>query len=93
MTKTYYNLPIEKFRGTKDINTLRCYPIKYYKSGASEEIAGLYKSLKQRGAKYNKIVRSKSGATQMYSYDGEAVSNRQSAVRFRDDDEASFWAL
>ncbi|KAL9118250.1 MAG: hypothetical protein Q9187_005206 [Circinaria calcarea] len=73
MSKVYYWLDIEKFRGTKGINLLPCYPIKYHKDGTSEDEEELLKVLKMRGAKYNKIVRSGPGSTQMYSYKGAGV--------------------
>ena len=92
MIKIYYSLPIEKFRGTKDIDALPCYPLKYHKTGNSEEGEGegIRKTLRERGAKYNKIVRSRPGATQMYEYKGEAVSNRQNIIKSTDNDEVSF---
>ena len=93
MTKVYYYLPIERFRGTKDINQLPCYPIKYHKGGADETEEELCKVLKKRGAKYNKIVRSKPGATQMYSYNGEAVSDKRSVIRSIETDAVSIRSL
>ena len=92
MTKVYYYLPIEKFRGTRDINQLPCYPIKYHR-GTNENEEELCKGLKTRGAKYNKIVRSKPGATQMYSYSGEAVSDKRSLIRSMETDGVSIKSL
>ena len=89
MTKIFYYLPIERFRGTKDINQLPCYPIKYHKGGTDQDEQELCKMLNTRGAKYNKIVRSKPGATQMYSYNGEAVSDRRSVIRSLENDAVS----
>lgn len=78
MIKVYYELSIEKFSGTKDINQLSCYPIQYYKSGQEE----LKKTLRARGDKFNRIVRSKTGASQMYTYCGDVVSDGRSALKF-----------
>ena len=89
MTKVWYLLPIDKFRGTKDINQLPCYPIKYYKEGTSGGEAELRKQLKARGARYNRIVRSEPGATQMYSYKGEAVSDRRSVINSTENEAVS----
>ena len=89
----YYFLPIEMFRGTKDINQLPCYPIKYHKGGANEDEEGLCKELKARGAKYNKIVRSRPGATQMYSYNGEAVSDKRNVIRLIETEAVSIRSL
>lgn len=89
MTKIYYYLPIDRFRGTKDTNQLPCYTIKYHKGGSSDDEEELCKKLKIRGAKYNKIVRSKPGATQMYSYNGETVSDTRSVIRPTENDAVS----
>lgn len=82
MTKVYFWLGIEKFSGTKDINQLACYPLKYHKTDQE----GLKKTLEERGIKYDKIVRSKTGAKQMYAYNGEALSERRNAIRLSDED-------
>ena len=83
MVKVYYSISIERFRGTKAVNELICYPIKYYK-----DEAGQYKSeedlcnmLLERGRKYNKIVRGPKGATQMHQYKGNALADRRNAIR------------
>ena len=92
-TKVYYFLPIDKFQGTKPINQLgtkdnqiNVYPLKYHKEGTKEDQEELCKMLQQRGAKYNKIVRSKPGATQMYAYNGDALSDRRSVIRSKESD-------
>lgn len=77
MIKIYYWLSIEKFSGTKDINQLSCYPIQYYKTGQEE----LKEALRARGLKYHTIVRSKTGASQMYAYNGDALTDGQNAIR------------
>ncbi|PMD53937.1 P-loop containing nucleoside triphosphate hydrolase protein [Hyaloscypha bicolor E] len=81
MTKVFYDINIDRYWGTKDISQLPCYPLEYYMDGSEKEIEILCKSLQDRGAKYNKIVRSPSGASQMYIYNGPALSERRSVVR------------
>ena len=93
MTKVFYLLPIDKFRGTKDINQLPCYPIKYYKNGTPEDVDELCKAIKTRGIKYNKIVRSPPGATQMFSYNGEAVSDRRNVIKSTENNGVSIESL
>ena len=51
MVQVYHHLRIEAFRGTKDISSLPCYPIKYYKDEAFENETGLPKALSLRGAR------------------------------------------
>jgi hypothetical protein len=89
MTKVFYDIMIERFWGTKDISQLACYPLEYYMDGSEKEIDGLCKQLRDRGAKYNKIVRSKAGASQMYIYNGPALSERRSVVRKEGKDQVS----
>lgn len=86
MVKVYYCLPIKRFRGTKDINELLCYPVIYHKDGNIKDIEDLLATVQDRGAKYNKIVRCKPGATQMYAYDGEALSESKQIIRSAEDD-------
>ncbi len=77
----YYDIAIDRFWGTKDINQLVAYPLEYYLDGSEKEIDGLCKTLRDRGAKYNRIVRSKAGSSQMYVYGGPALSERRSVVK------------
>ncbi len=81
MTKVFYDIMIDRFWGTKDISQLACYPIQYYMDGSEKEIEKLTMELRERGAKYNKIVRSKSGASQMFNHNGPALSERRSVVK------------
>jgi hypothetical protein len=81
MTKVYYQIPIERFWGTKDINQIPCYPLEYYSDGTEEQIEAFCISQRARGAKYNRIVRSQPGSSQMYVYDGPALSERRSVVK------------
>jgi hypothetical protein len=89
MTKVFYDINIDRYWGTKDISQLPCYPLEYYMDGSEKEIESLCKSLQDRGAKYNRIVRSPSGASQMYIYNGPALSERRSVVKKDSKDQAS----
>lgn len=86
MIKVYYWLSIERFWGTKPVNQLFCYPLEYYGDGTEKEREEFCKTIRARGTKYNKIVRSKSGATQMYIYNGAALSERRSVIKARIND-------
>jgi hypothetical protein len=77
----YYFLPIEQFWDTKEISQLPCYPLQFFKDGDQKEIETLCESLKIRGEKYSKIVRSDPGKSQMYIYDGPALSETRSVVQ------------
>lgn len=78
MVKVYYFLSIDRFWGTKDISQLFCYPLQYHKDESPEDLC---KMLRARGSRYNKIVRSKPGATQMYLYDGVALTERRNVIK------------
>ncbi len=85
MIKAYYWLGITKFRGTKEINQLSCYPVEYYRDRSEAAKEELFKTMKARGDRYSRIVRSKPGATQMYDYKGEVLSERPSVISAGDD--------
>ena len=80
MIKVFHWLHLEKFRGTKEISQLACYPIKYYGNGNPEAVENLKKDIRKRGSRYNQIVRSMSGATQMYFYKGDAMFDGRTIV-------------
>ncbi|KAH0543404.1 hypothetical protein FGG08_002262 [Glutinoglossum americanum] len=84
MVKVYFSLKIEKFKGTKRINELECYPIKYYKddNGTIKNEEDLCESLTKRGRGFDRIVRGPKGAGQMHSYAGEALVD-QRAIMWR----------
>ncbi|KAI9761887.1 MAG: hypothetical protein M1840_001540 [Geoglossum simile] len=80
MVKAYHFLPIKRFTGTKAINELACYPIKYFKGdSAFESIEALNESLIKRGSIYNKTVRGKKGALQMHEYSGDALPDTRNS--------------
>lgn len=93
MMKVFYDIMIDRFWGTKDISQLACYPLEYPMDGSEKEIDSLCKNLKERGMRYSKIVRSKTGASQMYFYDGPAVSERRSVVRKMEKYQVSTFSL
>ncbi|EED20799.1 26S protease regulatory subunit, putative [Talaromyces stipitatus ATCC 10500] len=78
MVKVYFFLSIDRFWGTKDINQLFCYPLQYHKDESPDDLCRM---LRERGSLYNKIVRSKPGATQMYLYNGVALAERRNVIK------------
>lgn len=89
--KIHYDFAIERFRGTKDINQLDCYPIKYHtdSSGVNQE-AELRKTISERGKKYRSFVQCKEGAEQMHIHKGLAVSEQRNALRLEGEEENRF---
>ena len=88
MVRVYYELSIDKFRGTKDINELECFPIMYYKNAAGEyNKEELCQTITAREKKYVEYVNCPQGATQMHSHDGNAVSERRNAIKTEDDED------
>ena len=81
MTKVYYQLEIDTFSGTKPIDQLPFYPLQYYKGGTFGSEEKLCQALRIRGESYNRIVRSVSGATQLFSYHGDVVVERRSITK------------
>jgi hypothetical protein len=83
MVKVYYSIEIERFRGTKSINELACYPLKYYQdeNSAIKNEGELIRSLVNRGKTYDKIVRGPKGAKQMYAYNGDALADQRHIIR------------
>ena len=92
MVKVYYNILIKKFRGTKPVNELVCYPTLYYKD---ENVAinpeeDLLTKLAERGQKYDKIVRGPKGAEQMFEYNDDALANRRNVITQRDNEQVCY---
>jgi hypothetical protein len=74
MVKASFDFPIEKFRGTKDITALFCYPLKYYKNENGEsDPESLRRMLIDRGQKFEALCRVPRGAKQMFEYDDVAL--------------------
>ncbi len=83
MVKTFYEIEIEKFQGTKPVNELPVYPLEYYDEPKAlytneEELCAM---LLNRGCKYNKIVRGPKGASQMFQYNGDALADRRNVIQ------------
>lgn len=77
--KTFNRVPItfkfEEFQGSRVINTLHCYPLKYYNSGNEEfGVKQLKENLIRRGKKFRDLCTKKSGS-QMFDYDADAISH------------------
>jgi hypothetical protein len=81
MVKVYYLLRFERFRGTKPINELPFYPLEYHIN--KEELC---EKIRKRSKEYIKAVRVKSGASQMFTYVGNAYGDRRKVLATTDDD-------
>jgi hypothetical protein len=76
MVKSSFNFPIEKFRGTKDICSLFCYPLQYHRDEAGRFCyEDLCRTLQAQGQIFNDLCRVERGAKQMFQYDGIALSS------------------
>jgi len=73
---------IDKFRGTKDINSLPCYPLKYYRDDQGKYSGDeLMERLRVRGERFCQLNRAKRGADQMFEYNGyEALLHDRSVL-------------
>ena len=85
LVKAFFEIHIERFRGTKPINELPCYPLEYYGTddGRFQDQAELRKMLIERGTKFYKTVKVPKGASQMKNHEGPALSERQGGVGAR----------
>jgi hypothetical protein len=81
MVKVYYLLRFERFRGTKPINELPFYPLDYHIN--KEELC---ETIKKRSKEYIRAVRCKPGASQMFTYVGNAYGDRRKVLASKDDD-------
>jgi hypothetical protein len=73
---------IDKFRGTKDISTLQCFPLEYYRD-ENGNFSGdqLIEKLRARGKRFCEVNKVKRGADQMFEYNGfEALLNDRSVL-------------
>jgi hypothetical protein len=90
IVRVYHNIAIERFRGTKPINELTCYPAGAYqmRSADSEasDLSQLFRALVERGKKYEKFVKSLQGASQMFNYHGKALSHERDFMGRNNDD-------
>jgi hypothetical protein len=84
MVKVFYLLRFERFRGTKNINELPFYPLEYH-TGKDE----LCKTIRKRGFEYYNAVRCKPGASQMFTYVGNAYGDRRKVLASSDEDMVS----
>lgn len=86
MIKVYYRLTIERFRGSKPINELEYYPLEFALN--KEELLA---KTKERSAKYVKYISVKPGASQKFTYKGDAYGDRRKAIASPDDGEVSWY--
>lgn len=85
MSKVWYYIPFDRFRGTKPINELVAYPIHYYKDDNPKaefrNQEGLVQHIIDRGIRFDATVRNTKGASQQHEYDGEALADRRNVIR------------
>jgi hypothetical protein len=79
--KATFSFAIEKFRGTKEISSLFCCPLKYYKDEKGTSDKCLRESLVKRGERFRELCKVEKGAKQMFDYDDLALSSRGSITR------------
>ena len=84
MVKVFYLLRFERFRGTKSINELPFYPVEFH-TGKEE----LLKVIRKRGVHYMNYVQCKPGASQMFTYVGNAYGDRRKVLASSDEDMVS----
>ena len=66
---------IERFHGTKPIDSLPCYPLRYYKQQDKEFDLGKFKQeLIERGKTFESLCTKKQGAGQMFDYHEQLLS-------------------
>ena len=70
---------IEKFPGTKSIETLPCYPLQYYRD--TETQAGLKSELIERGKEFERYCKTKPGTHQRFDYRGRVISSERGFSR------------
>jgi hypothetical protein len=86
MVRAYYRLKFERFRGTKPINDLPFYPVEF--DPDKEEVCA---DIRRRSEQYIKAVLVKAGASQMFTYVGNAYGDRRKVLASADeDDEVGF---
>ncbi|KIY04112.1 uncharacterized protein Z520_00804 [Fonsecaea multimorphosa CBS 102226] len=80
IVRVTFEFPIEKFRGTKEISSLFCYPLEYFRDEKENFDQSLRKELLERGKWFLEVCQT-TGAKQMFEYDGQAFSSRRSLAR------------
>ncbi|KAL2045967.1 hypothetical protein ABVK25_011892 [Lepraria finkii] len=66
---------IERYNGTKPIDTLKCYPLEYYKeNGRSTDLVKLKGELTERGKSFKRLCTRNPGVQQMFDYKGQLLS-------------------
>ncbi|KIW33385.1 uncharacterized protein PV07_00240 [Cladophialophora immunda] len=87
IVRVTFEFPIEKFRGTKEISSLFCYPLEFYRDEKGNFDESLRAELVQRGKWFLELCQT-TGARQMFEYDGQAFSSRRSLARASADAES-----
>ena len=65
---------IDRYNGTKPIDTLPCYPLSYYNEGENTDLAKLKKGFIQRGKNFKSLCTAKPGIKQMFDYKKQMLS-------------------
>ena len=66
---------IDRYTGTKSIDTLPCYPLEFYKqSGEKPDLAKLRAGFIERGKRFKELCTATPGVGQMFDYNGQLLS-------------------
>ncbi|EXJ63456.1 uncharacterized protein A1O5_11505 [Cladophialophora psammophila CBS 110553] len=80
IVRVTFEFPLERFRGTKEISSLFCYPLEFYRDENGNFDQSLRNELVKRGQWFLELCKT-TGAKQMFEYDGQALSSRRSLAR------------
>ncbi|KIW91000.1 uncharacterized protein Z519_08783 [Cladophialophora bantiana CBS 173.52] len=87
IVRVTFEFPLERFRGTKEISSLFCYPLEFYRDENGNFDQSLRNELVKRGQWFLELCKT-TGAKQMFEYDGQALSSRRSLARTSPDAES-----
>lgn len=86
MVRVYYSLKFERFRGSKPISELEYYPVDF-----DQNKEDMLAKIKTRSEQYVKCIRVKRGASQMFTYRGDAYGDRRKVLASGDDGEVRWF--
>lgn len=87
MVQVHFRLGFYKFRGTKPLKDLECYPLEF-----DPNKEATLASIKARSTKFISSILVGSGSSQMFTYDGEAYCDRlKGAVSAVDEEVNHTW--
>lgn len=80
---------IDRYHGTKEFDTLPCYPLDFDKQDASstslEELKAIYTT---RGQRFKDLCQAKRGVKQMFHYDGQGLTVESALTKQNNNDNA-----